>query len=394
MRKLGPLIEQAENKAFIQNNLQENSAILLFKYGKDSEKRLLIEQIAGRQKIRKKLPDFYENTSLLLPPSENLEQCTSSELAKFKSEIITNYHKFSDLTGGLGIDFIYFARNAKESTYVEPNSSLFELACYNFQQLKLRFHAYNEKAEDILEKLTLQDLIYIDPSRRDGSNKKIVKLEDYLPSIFDLYPALASKCKKLIIKCSPLIEWRSYLEKLPHCEEVWVLSQKNECKEICFFLNFTLDPNQITLQIKTYNLQDAEVQIFINNYQEKNTIIFGSINNYLYMPNSSIMKAGLMDSVAEKHELHKLGVNTNIYSSAQLHKTFPGRVWSVNQIHKPYSKTLKGQQYNVVSRNFFDKASEIEKKLKLKSGGTKYLIALNTNESSYFVEASLISGLS
>ncbi len=390
MPNLGPLIEQAESQDFISENLKENTSTLLFKYGKDAAKRLLIEQIAARQKIRKKLPDFYQNTALLLPPSENLEQCTSSELAQFKSELFTGYHTFSDLTGGLGIDFIHFSKKSKESTYVEPNASLFDLACYNFQKLDLQFQAYNQKAEDILESLPFQDLIYIDPSRRDGNHKKIVSLEEYLPSIFELYASLASKCQRLIIKCSPLIEWRSYLEKLPHCEEVLILSQRNDCKEICFCLNFNLDPKQIAVKLKTYNIEDTGLQIFINNISDQKAVSFGSINNYLYLPNSSILKSGLMDSVAVEYGLSKLAKNTNVYSSDEVYKDFPGRIWSVNQIHKPYSKELKGRQFNVVSRNFFDKASTIEKKLKIKSGGAKYLIALNTMDSPYFIEASLI----
>lgn len=391
MRKLGRLIEQAESQAFIQQNLKVDSSSLLFKYAKDADKKLLIEQIAARQKTRKKLPDFYENLALILPPSENLEQCTSSELAEFKAGLVNGYQKFTDLTGGLGIDFIHFAKKAQESTYVEPNGSLYELARYNFEQLDLTFQAFNSKAEDILKKLPFQDLIYMDPSRRDGSNNKIVRLEEYLPSVFDLYASLSSKCKRLIIKCSPLIDWKQYLAKLPHCEELWILSQRNECKEVCFCLNFALEPAQINIEVKTFNIQDADVQIFINKYDEGKVANFGPINNYLYMPNSSIMKAGTMDLAAEKFGLLKLGANTNIYTSSDLVNSFPGRIWSVNQVHKPYAKALKGRQFNVVSRNFYDKASVIEKKLKLKSGGSNYLLALSTNDAASFVEASIIN---
>ncbi len=389
MLKLAQLINKEDNRNFIQQNLTKDSSSLLLKYAKDDEKKLLIEQIAARQKTRKKLPDFYNNLELILPPSENLEQCTSTELASFKSSLINDYQSFTDLTSGLGIDFFHFARKAMESTYVEPNAYLFSIAQHNFKQLNLNHQSFNAKAEDVLEQLGFQDLIYMDPSRRDGVNAKIVRLEEYLPSIFELYSTLAKKCKRLIIKCSPLLEWRSYLSKLPHCEELWILSQRNDCKEICFVLNFSVEPSNINLRIKTYNLQDTDVQIFINKYPTAVESKFGPIASFLYMPNSSIMKAGIMDSLAAEFDLKKLAANTNIYSSEILKPSFPGRIWSVNQIHKPYAKELKGSQFNVVSRNFFDKASVIEKKLKIKSGGSKYLIALSTNDSSYFVEATI-----
>jgi len=387
MPKLAQLIKKEENRRFIKQNLKVDSSTLLFKYAKDTDKKLLVEQIAARQKTRKKLPDFYTNLELILPPSENLEQCTSSYLASFKANLLNDYSSFTDLTGGLGIDFIHFASKAKESTYVEPNSNLFRLALHNFKVLNLSPRAFNAKAEEVLDGLPFQDLIYMDPSRRDGANNKIVRLEEYLPSIFGLYASLSKSSKRLIIKCSPLVEWRQYLDQLPHCEEIWVLSQGNECKEICYLLNFELKPQEVQLKVKTYNLQNTDTQIFINNYPSTIEIKFGGIGKYLYLPNSSILKAGIMDSLAAEFGLFKLGANTNIYSSEDLKKSFPGRIWTVNQIHKPYAKELSGRQFNVVSRNFFDKASVIEKKLKIKSGGENYLLALSTNKRSFFVEA-------
>jgi hypothetical protein len=103
------------------------------------------------------------------------------------------------------------------------------------------------------------------------------------------------------------------------------------------------------------------------------------------------MKAGLMDVAAAKMGLLKLGLNTNVYSSDKYLPDFPGRIWSVDQVHKPYAKVLKSRKFNVVSRNFFDKASHIEQKLKLKTGGLKYLIAVNTKEGAFFIEASLLN---
>jgi hypothetical protein len=391
MLKLKKLIEKEENINFIRDNLKADISKLLFKYAKNEEQKLLIGQIAARQKIRKKLPDFYSNLSLILPPSENLEQSTSTELAEFKANLVDDYQSFTDLTGGLGIDFIHFAKKAKHSTYIEPNKELFDLATHNFNTLGLKFDSVNEIAENSIKHLNHQDLIYIDPSRRDSDQTKIVRLEDYLPSVFSLYSSLAKKCKALIIKCSPLIAWQTYLEKLPHCQELWIISHRNECKEICFYLNFEKKPDQSNLIIKTYNLQKSDIQILFNNFRDEFQVKIGPITRYAYLPNSSIMKAGLMDVAAAKMGLFKLGLNTNVYSSDKYFPDFPGRVWSVDQVHKPYAKVLKAQQFNIVSRNFFDKASVIEQKLKLKIGGLKYLIAVNTKEGAFFIEASLLN---
>jgi hypothetical protein len=391
MLKLKKLIEKDENVRFIRDNLKSDISKLLFKYAHDEDQKLLIGQIAARQKTRKKLPDFYANLSLILPPSTNLEQSTSSEIAEFKASLTNDYQNFTDLTGGLGIDFIHFAKKAKLSTYVEPNISLFEIATHNFKALGIEFEAINDIAENSLEHLDQQDLIYLDPSRRDADQTKIIRLEDYLPSIFTLYKSLSKKCKALIIKCSPLIAWQTYLERLPHCQELWIISHRNECKEICFYLNFEKKPDPSQVIIKTFNLQKSDIQILFNNILDEFQVTIGPICRYAYMPNSSIMKAGLMDVAAAKLGLPKLGQNTNVYSSDKYMEEFPGKIWSIDQVHKPYSKALKAKQFNVVSRNFFDKASVIEQKLKLKTGGLKYLIAVNTKEGPYFLEASLLN---
>ena len=88
---------------------------------------------------------------------------------------------------------------------------------------------------------------------------------------------------------------------------------------------------------------------------------------WLYEPNAAILKAGAYKLVAQRFGLHKLDVNTHLYSSDSLVENFPGRVWKVVE-----KQDLK--QANVLCRNYPLTPEQLKKKLHLKDGGTAYVI--------------------
>ena len=118
-----------------------------------------LDQIAGRQKARVKLPSWYalaasgesvdEAHFLVFPPHISMEQCSSEQTAKYKKRVLDrvlssifdqswskNIH-FIDITGGFGVDFSYLAQGFAEATYVERQEHLCEIARHNFPLLGL-----------------------------------------------------------------------------------------------------------------------------------------------------------------------------------------------------------------------------------------------------------------
>jgi hypothetical protein len=95
----------------------------------------------------------------------------------------------------------------------------------------------------------------------------------------------------------------------------------------------------------------------------------------LYEPNAAILKSGGFRSVAQAHGVHKLHVNSHLYSSENLVE-FPGRRFKIQQV-LPYSKktlkTLSFSKANITIRNFPISVAEIRKKHKIKEGGDHYL---------------------
>ena len=151
----------------------------------DLDLSFALDQIAGRQKAKVKLPSWFEmaNTAmgegrykvqnedvgkavgenidkamgedadernfLVFPPHISMEQCSSEQTARYKKRVLDrvlssildcdrsrNAH-FIDITGGFGVDFSYLAQGFTEATYVERQEHLCEIARHNFPLLGL-----------------------------------------------------------------------------------------------------------------------------------------------------------------------------------------------------------------------------------------------------------------
>src|SRR5210317_1158806 len=111
-------MQSRASKSFVFNHLNNNTNELYLKYhGKvDLPYTQLIEQIEARQRLRKKNDSWVENSDLLFPPKLSLEQSSSDETAKFKSQLFKG-NSFIDATGGMGIDSYYFSYSFDSGHY-------------------------------------------------------------------------------------------------------------------------------------------------------------------------------------------------------------------------------------------------------------------------------------
>lgn len=377
----------ASNQKFIADNLKADTSTLLLKYYGQEEKRFLVEQIAARQRIRKKLPEWYAHPQLILPPTLNLEQSSSSETARLKASMVQGA-SFADLTGGLGVDFYFLSQKFRHSIYVEPEPELFQMAVYNFKVLKLSGQFLNLSAEEALPHLPEQDLIYLDPSRRSAEKTRVINLSDYAPNTVKLQNKLLQTAREVIIKTSPMYGLEEGIKQFHSVSEVWIISVRNDCKELLF----KLKPAQEGPRLKTWNLLPESQQYFEAPLKDNaGPLTFAEPLAYLYEPNASILKAGLAEQVAIQHKVKKLHPNSQIYTSDEAQWDYPGKIFSLTKSHKPFTKSLKKKRFNIISRNFPEKASKIERKLQVKPARTAYLIATTTQKQKLFLEAELLN---
>jgi hypothetical protein len=391
-------IASDEVQDFIFAHAQEDEKKLLLKHkfilGLPAP--LIAQQIAARRKAENKLPQFYKTRGIVYPPSLNLEQSSSEAAAKFKaaivSEKIDKNAKLADLTGGLGIDSFYLSQNAESLDYVESNAELLNLVRHNHSLLTTKIRYHNKSSEDFLTSSNQKfDLVFIDPSRRDSKARKVFSLADCSPDITQLLPHLLTKTDFVLLKASPLLDIKQGLKELTNVEKVIVVSVSNECKELLFQISKDFIGET---SIETYNL-DAGGKVtqsfnFSFSEEENASSKFNSPQKYLYEPNASILKSGAFKSIGVRFKLDKIQVNTHLYTSNQLEKDFPGRVFEIEQLSFD-PKSLANNKANIICRNYPLTPEELKKKLKLKDGGEKFVIAFSGQSKKHVILGKLIN---
>ena len=84
--------------------------LALTKPASDIDLKLALQQIAGWQTARRKLPDWAACDNILYPPHLNMEQASSQQTAQYKANVVERWGgkdtSYVDLTGGMGICYL------------------------------------------------------------------------------------------------------------------------------------------------------------------------------------------------------------------------------------------------------------------------------------------------
>ena len=372
----------------MQDHQSEDPAQLLFAHsGKtDFDLKAAVQQIQARQKAKQKLPSWADNPELIFPPSLSLEQASSEETAKFKSRILPKGKNMIDLTGGYGVDTFYLAENFERAVYCERNPELSAIVEYNFNLLQPdKFRIIQGDSLEFLSKSDKTfDLIFVDPARRGNHNQKLYKLADCEPDIASFWKLLKSKGNSILVKASPMLDIKQAFIEIPDIQQVWVVSVKNEVKEVLLFWEKGKE-NKERL-IHAVDLQSGGPRKFSFTYEEEESSesIYGEVEKYLLEPYSPILKAGAFRSFGQKFGLKKLHPNSHVYTCEDLPDAIPGRIFEVIQEINNPKKELKQLfptgKVNVITRNYALSSDELKKKYRLKDGGDNFLIGTKVGE--------------
>ena len=366
---------------------------------------LALDQIAGWQIARKKLPQWASCEGIVYPPHISMEQCSSQFTAQYKSEVaqtllapaatvrarvsdspesdtLVARRAMVDLTGGFGVDFSYLARGFSQATYVERQRHLCDLAEHNMAALGLdQARIVCGDGVEYLRQMGPVDFIYLDPARRDEHGSRTYAIEDCTPNVFELRDLLLSKSQYTLVKLSPMLDWRKAVADFDGTvREVHIVATGNECKELLLVLGQQVHEEPSAPRVFCVN--DNQRIDYDSAAYTQGLRIGGKplpeAKNYLYEPNASIMKAGCFDLVEERFGVTQVGPSSHLFVSATPVADFPGRGFAIEAIggmnKKDIKRLLNGtKQANIAVRNFPLTAPQLRKKLKLADGGPVYL---------------------
>ena len=350
---------------------------------------LVIQQIAGWQVARTKVPSWAEVEGLHYPRHLSLEQCSSEQTARYKASLLSPGDTFVDLTGGFGVDFFFMSQPFQRRVYVEQQQELCDIARHNFDLLNHPCTVVCGSATEYLQQMPHASAIYIDPARRDAHGARTYSISDCTPNVLELQELLVKKADRVIIKLSPMLDWHKAASDLQHISAIHIVSVQNECKELLLVL---ADGAMSEAPVVCINLlADGTLQRFeynpATNAQSAN--VNAKVNAiYLYEPNASIMKAGCFDEIGNFYQICKLSANSHLYVSDHEVKDFPGRGFQILSIPSMNKRELKEalrdiDRANITVRNFPMSAEALRKRLRLKDGGDLYIFATTVGDGSH-----------
>ena len=384
--------------AFIRSNADGDVRLLALRGTKDLEVDLTfaLDQIAGRQTARKKLPSWAAVEGIVYPPHLSMEQCSSEQTARYKAGVAGRGRRLVDLTGGFGVDFSFMAQGFAEAVYVERQPALCDIARQNFGVLGLRqAEVVCADSEDYLRQMAPVDLIYIDPARRDSHGGRTYGISDCTPDVVALMPLLTAKARRVIIKLSPMLDWRKAVSDLgeQYVGRVHIVSVGNECKELLLETHPRPLPvgRGVDTQISCVNiLPGNHIQTFQSSvlcksnysppYREGPGVGLEGLFLFLYEPNASIMKAGCFAELSQHYGIAPVARDSHLFVSADEVDGFPGRTFVIDAVTTLNKRDLKVhlagvRQANITVRNFPLTVAELRKRLKLSEGGSTYIFA-------------------
>ncbi|WP_312089825.1 class I SAM-dependent methyltransferase [Chryseobacterium sp.] len=368
---MNKVILQEEIQQYIHANLTKDLHSLLLKKSPFPEVSMqeLVQQIKGKQVAQKKF-SFLLKEGVVFPPQLNIEQSSSELTAKYKSAKIKG-KKLIDLTSGFGIDAYYLSENFEEVTLVEQNTELLEIVKHNWDVLGKKGTFINQHLENFLnENKQNFDTIYLDPARRDHNKNKVFLLEDLSPNIIEIQDKLLSISNEIVIKLSPLIDLKYLVSVLKNVAKIDIIAVKNDVKEVVIYQKRDFSGE---IWCNCINLESEEPAFNFHLSKEKDAVAeYSEPEKFLYIPNNSILKAGVFNVISEDFKIKKLHPNTHLYTSDSEIKDFPGRVLEIEVIDSKEIK--KKEQFNIISKNYPLKPEDIKKKYQLKDGGNRYLI--------------------
>lgn len=382
-----------------------------------------LDQIAGRQTAKRKLPSWAAVDSVVYPPHISMEQCSSELTALYKKSVLDRliFHSsfliphspfIIDLTGGFGVDFSFMSHGFRRAVYVERQKHLCDMASHNFKCLGLEnVEVVCEEAEEYLEYCDNADVIYLDPARRDSHGGKTFAISDCTPDVIALLPMLLKKARLVMIKLSPMLDWRKAISDLgeQHILEVHIVSVDNECKELLILLSShhalssslsSIAPSLHCVNISAGALSSIAVPLFRQPQCNKRQFVgsespdnpsIAAIPAFLYEPNASIMKAGCFDVVADRYPgIVKIAPNSHLFVSDKEIRDFPGRCFAIEKTTTMNKKELRSALAGITSanisiRNFPMSVADLRKRLKLKDGGNTYIFATTTEDGAHML---------
>ena len=321
--------------------------------------REAVMQLECRQRSRGKLPYFLSCGEFRFPDALSAEQATDERVARYHASLTGGGKRVVDVTAGLGIDAMSMARAGCRVTAVELDPARAGALRENAQTLGIDMEVRQGDGVEYVRSLTEEaDLIFIDPARRDSHGRRTYGFADCTPDLTAIKSLLLSRCSRLMVKASPLLDITQILRELPESRCLRVVACAGECKEILIELTGDAGSGGRPGVMEAVEIsREGEARVFSVPAGEGASarLLEGELRAgmYMYEPSAAVMKLAPWGELCRRFGgVGKLDVSTHLFAGRELHEDFPGRVMRISAIpSRREMKGLRGERLNVATRN-------------------------------------------
>ena len=379
-----------ETLAFIEANAGADVRRLALQAGKHPgvDIPFALDQIAGRQAARRKLPSWAAVEGLVYPPHLSMEQCSGEAAARYKAGVARRLcggrGRLVDITGGFGVDFAFMAGSFAEATYVERQGLLCDIARHNLPLLGLGGAVVVcADGTEYLGRMEPADMVYVDPARRDAAGGRTFAIGDCTPDVGALRSALLLKARWVMVKLSPMLDWRKAVADMGgSVREVHIVSVGGECKELLLVMgeggglavHCVNDGHDFAFEYDVAAVAGGAAG------GDGGDVPGALAGMWLYEPNASVMKAGCFGLLERRFGVRALARDSHLFASREPVAGFPGRAFVVERATTMNKRGLKAAlqgigRANVAVRNFPMTVDGLRRRLKMGEGGSVYIFA-------------------
>ncbi|MFM7120802.1 MAG: THUMP-like domain-containing protein, partial [Gammaproteobacteria bacterium] len=346
--------------------------------------RLAAEQIMAWQKLREKAPAWIADADLVLPSARAVEQASSPRTAAYQAGLVSG-RLLVDLSGGLGVDTLAFAQRFESVWHVERDPAISAAFAWNAPRLGgATVRVITASAASVLDQLPPDAVVYVDPARRDASDRRVDGFADASPDMTQLLPVLLARGHMVLIKAAPMLDLVAGLRALRQVRAVHVVSMGNVCRELLFLCDSgapdaaaserVLDDVPITC-VELRDQLPPQPFVFSRRSERDAVPVIGPVGAYVYDAHAAIRKAGAFRTVATAFGLVKLGPNTHLYTADTCIADFPGRTFAVRaSVTGDPRPLLTDRRANVIERNHPLSAEALRDRYRLRDGGEDFVI--------------------
>lgn len=365
--------------------IQSAETTLIKKWGLSAKEYLgipqqvLALQASGKKMLAKKAPSWFHRKGVLYPLASNIEQSSSEETAKAKSQILERYgaKEVVDVSAGFGIDSFEFSKNFK-THHNDLDADLLKLTQHNAQLLGLNLSFSSQPAELWLAENSLTNKwIYSDPMRRDNTGSRFFDLQDCTPNALHIVEQHLSYCQGILFKLSPMVDQNYILQTWgDKVQEIEVVTKSNEVKELLVVLKNTPCDSPVFRVVEVKNEPHLNFEFQVEDLESELPFQPIEKGQWLIDVSSGLRKLKAIKAYGNsvRASLTPCG---GFLALNQKPENVLGKVFHIQEVHSFKSsemKTYKKGNYSVVCRNFSQKAPAIESKYQLKPHNTQFLL--------------------